>query len=60
MPEETVHVSRVKEHMAFEVCVDKYSVLSLIKEITVKCDELTRLSRELVGALSVEEESQSR
>lgn len=57
MVEETVYASRLKGHMAFEVCVDKCSALSLIEQINVKCDELMRLSRELVGVLSVETES---
>lgn len=60
MFEETVHASKMKERMAFEVCVDKGTVLSLIKQITVKCAELDALSQKLVGSLSVEEESQGR
>lgn len=60
MFDETVHASKMKERLAFEVCVDKSAALSLIKQIAVKCAELDALSQKLVGVLSVEEESQSR
>ena len=58
--ENGVHASRRKERMAFEVCVNQSEALSLIKQITDKCDELKALSLRLVNTLSVGEEEQGR
>lgn len=55
-----VHPSRLKDRIAFEVCVNRSEVLSLIEQIMAKSKDLMVLSNRLTDALSVAEDNQSR
>ncbi len=60
MTEETVHISRMKERLAFEVSINGSEILSLLKEIVETTKTLSSLSYRLMEALEVKENGESR
>jgi len=58
--DETVHVSRMKERLAFEVSVNGSEMLSLLKEIMETTKTLSGLSHRLMETLEVLGDDESR
>lgn len=60
MYDETVHSSKLKERLAFEVSINSSDMLSLLKNIIDEARTLSNLAQSLMGTLEVMENDQSR
>lgn len=60
MYDETVHNSKLKERLAFEVSINRSAMMSLLKEIMEATRTLSNLTQALMGTLEVMENDQSR
>lgn len=60
MYDETVHNSKLKERLAFEVSINSSAMMSQLKEIMEATRTLSNLTQALMGTLEVMENDQSR